>query len=270
MTALLLLASGEPMPAASAVAWGAAAGVCGVVGLGAFYLALSRGTMGLIAPLAALIGAAVPAMVAIAAGAEVSGLRLAGIVVALLAVVLISLPGREPTAHDRRALRIGIADLPLVVLSGLGFAGFYLSLDRAAAAGGETWWPILLVRGVGLALVLAAAAVVLARGSGTLRHRAAVVLGVPRLRAFALPMVAVVPLFLLAGAGDLGGNVFFLLANAADTLPVAVVLSSLYPVVTVVLAGIFLHERLRPLQLAGIALAVAGVGLIGLAGTVAQ
>jgi drug/metabolite transporter (DMT)-like permease len=263
---VLLIASGEPMPGAAALAWGGLAGACGVGGLGAFYLALSRGTMGLIAPLAALIGAAVPALVAIIAGAEVGPTRLAGIVVAMAAVVLISLPTGERTAHDRRALRIGIADLPLVIVAGLGFAGFYLGLDRAAAAGGQTWWPILLVRAVGLLLVLAVAAALLARASGPLRQRAAGVLGLPRLRAYGLPLAGIVPLFLLAGAGDLGGNAFFVLANAADTLPVAVVLSSLYPATTTIMAAVFLHERLRPLQVAAIGMAIFGVALIGLGG----
>jgi drug/metabolite transporter (DMT)-like permease len=73
-----------------------------------------------------------------------------------------------------------------------------------------------------------------------------------------------VPLFALAGAGDIGGNAFFILSNEADSLPVAVVLSSLYPIVTTVLAAAFLRERLGRVQLAGIVLAVIGVTLIGL------
>jgi drug/metabolite transporter (DMT)-like permease len=76
-------------------------------------------------------------------------------------------------------------------------------------------------------------------------------------------LVSVLPLFALAGLGDLGGNAFFIFANALDALPVAVVLSSLYPVVTTVLAALVLHERLRPLQLLGIGLAVLAVVLIG-------
>jgi drug/metabolite transporter (DMT)-like permease len=62
--------------------------------------------------------------------------------------------------------------------------------------------------------------------------------------------------------GDLGGNGFFVLATRADALSVAVVLSSLYPVVTALLAALFLHERLRPLQIVGVVLASLSVPLL--------
>jgi drug/metabolite transporter (DMT)-like permease len=252
------------VPSAGALLWASAAGLSGVVGLGAFYLALSRGTMGLIAPLAALIGAALPAVVSIWAGEELGAVRLAGIGLALAAVVLISLPGGEKSEAERSALSIDLRDLPLVLVSGLGFAGFYLFLDATAAAGGDTWWPLVVVRVVGLAVVLAALAVLVVRADEPrLRSRVDRLLGFQRLRASGAGLLTVGPLFLLAGLGDLGGNAFFLFANALDALPVAVVLSSLYPVVTTVLAAIFLHERLRALQLLGIALAVLAVILIG-------
>ena len=68
----------------------------------------------------------------------------------------------------------------------------------------------------------------------------------------------------VAGVGDLGGNLFFVLASDEGELPVVIVLTSLYPVVTAILARAFLHERLSPLRLLGVALAIAGVVLIGL------
>lgn len=264
-TAVILAVSGEAMPATEAVGWSAAAGLSGVFGLGCFYLALSRGTMGLVAPLAGLIGAALPALVAIVAGEDVGQARLVGIVIALIAVVLISLPSGSQTAREQRLARLDLRELPLVVGAGLGFAGFFLLLDRAATAGGQTWWPLLLVRLVGLSAVLALIAVLLARGRHEpIARRAGRLLGLPRLRALSLSVMGVVPLFALAGAGDIGGNAFFILSNEADSLPVAVVLSSLYPIVTTVLAAAFLRERLGRVQLAGIVLAVIGVTLIGL------
>lgn len=260
----ILLSSGESMPSAQALLWASAAGLSGVVGLGAFYLALSRGTMGLIAPLAALIGAALPAFVSIWGGEELGPARLAGIGLALTAVVLISLPGGEKSEVERRARTIDLRDLPLVLVSGLGFAGFYLFLDATAAAGGGTWWSLVAVRVVGLVVVLATIGALLARArEAKLRSRVERLLGFERLRASGVGLLSVTPLLLLAGLGDLGGNAFFLFANALDALPVAVVLSSLYPIVTTVLAAIFLHERLRVLQLLGIAMAVLAVILIG-------
>ena len=69
-------------------------------------------------------------------------------------------------------------------------------------------------------------------------------------------------LLLVTGLGDLGGNAFFVLAARADALSVAVVLSSLYPVVTTLLAALFLRERLRPLQIVGVVLASLSVPLL--------
>lgn len=258
------------MPGALAVAWAAAAGLCGVLGLGCFYLALSRGTMGLVAPLAALIGAAIPAVVAIVAGENVGSVRLVGIVVALVAVVLISLPLGSGTPGETRAARIDMRELPLVLGAGLGFAGFFLLVARAAAESDQTWWPLFFVRLTGLAGALGAIAfLLLRRRQGPIRERAARLLGLPRLRTLSMSVAGIAPLFVLAGAGDMGGNAFFLLATQVDSLAVAVVLSSLYPIGTTILAAIFLHERLRAPQIAGIALAVAGVALIGL-GAAAQ
>jgi drug/metabolite transporter (DMT)-like permease len=66
----------------------------------------------------------------------------------------------------------------------------------------------------------------------------------------------------ITGLGDLGGNAFFILAKHADAFSVAVVLSSLYPIVTTILAAVFLRERLRPVQMLGVALATGSVPLL--------
>ena len=108
LAAILLLVSAEPMPSQEALAWAAAAGVVGVLGMAFFYLALSRGTMGLVAPLTALLAAAIPASVGLLGGDDTGLLDLAGMVAALVAVVLISLPDRRlgapvlPTFHGSR------------------------------------------------------------------------------------------------------------------------------------------------------------------------
>jgi drug/metabolite transporter (DMT)-like permease len=249
LTLGLLIVSNEPVPGTEALALAAAAGVSGSLGLAAFYLALSRGTMGLVAPLTALIAAAVPALIGIAGGDETGPLVLAGIISALTAVVLISVPERGlgmpvlPTFHGSRT-----REWLLIIVAGIGFSGFFLAIDASHAAGGEVWWPLLMVKvagtlGVGAAYI---GLLVLGRAPNVRLGQAALLMGI------------------LAGLGDLGGNLFFVLASDLGELAVVVVIASLYPVSTALLARAFLHERLGPLRVAGVALAVGGVVLIGL------
>lgn len=247
--AVLLGLSGEAVPGPAASAWAAAAGAAGVFGLAFFYLALSRGTMGLVAPLTALLAAAIPAIVGLLGGDDLGGLELVGMVAALAAVVLIALPDRRlgmpvlPTYHGSRS-----REWFLILLSGAGFAAFFLCIDAAHAAGGETWWTLFLVKVAGVTSVVLGSLVALPLGR------------VPALRVGQAALLVGI----VAGTADFSGNLFFVLGSQAGELSVVVVLSSLYPVGTALLARFFLHERLGPLRLAGVGLAVTGVVLIGL------
>ena len=236
------------MPPGDSLAWAGLAGASGALGLALFYLALSRGTMGLVAPLTALIAASVPAAVGIASGASTDPAVLAGMLSALVAVVLITVPSGAlggPVIARFHGSRL--RELALVAAAGLGFAGFFLAVDRSHVAGGEVWWPLLLVK---LGGVLTVSVVVLAFWAmGRLPRRG---------HAAASARIAV-----LSGLGDLGGNLFFVMASDVGELAVVVVLSSLYPVWTALLAWLFLHERLGGWRLVGVALAIASVALIG-------
>ncbi|MEA2676861.1 MAG: hypothetical protein QOJ81_1002 [Chloroflexota bacterium] len=260
--ALLLPFSGEPVPSLQAVGFSAVAGVLGVCGLACFYYALGRGTMGAIAPAAALIGAGGPVLLAIYNGEHVSTARLVGIIVALIAVVLISMPGGTSSPTGKRRLRIDLGELPLVVLAGLGFAGFFVFIGHGTAEGGVLI-PLAVVRAAGVTLVLIGFAYLMSRKRGpSLRGRASEVLGIARMRQWPGGPLLLVATFVVAGLGDLGGNVFFVVAQHADLFSVAVVLSSLYPVITTTLAAVILRERLRPIQVAGVALATLSVVLL--------
>jgi drug/metabolite transporter (DMT)-like permease len=259
---VLALVTGEPISAADSVGWAALAGVAGVTGLGAFYYALSRGTMGVVAPLSALIGAGLPVVIGILSGESIDVGRGLGMVLALTAVVLISLPGGERTTDERRLVRIDVHQLPLVLVAGLGFGLFFVFLNHAVTTG-ETWWPMVIVRVVGFVITVATLLAVTARArERTWKRRIDVTLGFPRLRARAVRPRVALSVVLICGLGDLGGNGFFVLATRADTLSVAVVLSSLYPIVTTLLAALFLSERLRPLQILGVVLASLSVPLL--------
>jgi drug/metabolite transporter (DMT)-like permease len=259
ITVLVLLVSGEPAAPPVSLGWAAFAGVSGIAGLAFFYFALSRGTMGLVAPLAALVGAGLPVLLAIVEGETPDATRLAGITVALVAVVLISLP---PRGQDAAVARMELRELPIVLLSGLGFAGFFIAIDRASE-GGALWWPLATVRLFGITMVIAAIAFFAWRSrAGSVRQRLGGAIGLDRFRSAGRTVLGTLPLFLIAGAGDMGGNFFFVQARGADDLSVAVVLSSLYPIVTTILAAIFLSERLRAVQIAGVVLAALSVPLL--------
>jgi drug/metabolite transporter (DMT)-like permease len=244
----LLFLSGEAVPGGESLLWAALAGVAGAFGLGCFYLALSRGTMGLVAPVTALLAAAWPAAIALVFGSGVSTLVLAGMAVALLSVVLISMPDRRLGAPVMPTYRGSRGREWLLILGGsLGFGSFFLLVAASHDAGGAVWWPLFMIKLGGIAAVVAAALVLAPMGRFP---------GI-RLGAAALLMGA------LAGVGDLGGNLFFVLATEEGELAVVIVLTSLYPVGTAILARAFLHERLGPVRMLGVALAVTGVVLIG-------
>ncbi len=247
VAALLLLLSGEPAPGPEALLWGVAAGVVGTFGLGCFYLALSRGTMGLVAPMAALLAAAWPAAIVLLTGGAVGTLALVGMAAALVSIVLISMPDRRlgspvmPTYHGSRR-----REWLLILGAALGFGGFFLLIDASHDAGGGVWWPLLMVKLGGVAAVVSGVLLLLPLGRfpGIKLGAAALLMGC------------------IAAVGDLGGNLFFMLASDEGELALVIVVTSLYPVVTAILARIFLHERLSPLRLAGVALAIVGVVLI--------
>jgi len=215
---------------------GAVAGLVGVVALAAFYRALATGTMGVVAPVAAL-GVVVPVAVGLLQGESPSVLQLLGILVAGCGVVLASGP-------ELRG-RAGAAPLLLALVAAFGFGAVLVLLAEGARA--SVVMTLLTMR---LAAVLLLTGLLLA----TARRRG-VDLGVPR---SALPVVAAV------GAGDVLANGAFAVASdmAGALVSVTAVLASLYPVVTVLLARQVHGERLRPVQLTGVAGALAGVGLL--------
>ncbi len=233
----VVLATAQPVPGLDVLVWAGLAGLAGAVGLACFYRALSTDAMSLAAPVAASIGAGVPAVVGLATGDKVGVSQIVGIVLALAAVSIVSLP-TGPVAGRPKAL-------PVTIAAGLGFAGFFLLVDQASGIGEPSpWWVLLGVRMT--AVVAIVPLLVRARGDlPSVGRRTGLVL-------------------LLAGIGDLGGNLFFLLARIEGVLSVAVVLSSLYPVITGLLAVGVLKERLQRQQVVGIVLAVAAIVLIAI------
>ncbi len=252
LSVLMVVVSAEPIPEVTALVWAAAAGASGLVGLASLFLALSRGTMGLVAPLTAVIAAAVPALIGVATGDELDAAEMLGMLLALAAVVAVAMPDREGRPGGLTSSRSGrVAEWGLVLFAGLGFAGFFLGVDRAHQLGAGPWWTLATSRTTSLGVIALLGAVLLLLG------RAPSVSGTR----------SVLPLLAASALGDTGGNLFFVLSRSETTLAVSVVLSSLYPVSTAILARLVLHERMSRLALVGVVAAICGVVLIGIGST---
>lgn len=245
--------------AAPVLGWGAAAGGAGGVGVVLLYRGLARGRMSVVAPITAVIAAAVPVVYGIARGERPGVLALVGVVVAFAAVILVSSSAAEheddrtpevaaapgfPALPNVRAavpqpLRSpGIAD---AIGSGLAFGAFFVFFAQAGTASGL--WPLVGVRLGSLGLVALSAAV---------------------LRRGLRPPPGTWPLIVAAGTLDLVANLLYLLATGRGLLSLVAVLTSLYPASTVVLARVVLAERFTPAQTVGLGLAALGAVLIAL------
>jgi drug/metabolite transporter (DMT)-like permease len=233
VSAAVVLALHESPPSARQFAWAAFAGVVGVVGLAAFYRALSVGAMGIIGPITAT-AAIVPVAYGLARGERPSTLQGAGVALAIVGVVAASLE-RVP---DRRRRRFG-AGVGLALAAALCFGWALVGLSRAAPGG--TAWSVLTMRAAAVPLVLGV-----------------VLVSKPPLRASSRALA----LLVVVGLGDTFATLLYSIATTRGLLSVVAVLASLYPIVIVVLARVLLTERVARAQLGGVAVALAGVALI--------
>jgi drug/metabolite transporter (DMT)-like permease len=244
LTALLLLvpaaaATGALDTPRSYVVPAAIAGAVGVTALGMFFRALSMGTMGVVAPVAGL-GVAVPVVVGLARGESPSGWQLAGIVVAVVGVVLAS--GPELSGG-------GAGGATPLLLAGGAAVGFGVVLLLVAQASkGESGAVVMTLLTMRLTSVTTLTVGLLAAGRRRGWH-----LSVGR---------GDLPMLLLIGVADAAANATYAIASRSSLVSVASVLASLYPVVTVLLAYRVHGERLRRIQVAGVAAALAGVALL--------
>jgi drug/metabolite transporter (DMT)-like permease len=243
-SALLLLVVGVPLEG-SPFRWndlglGALAGGVGVVGILLLYQGLATGAMGVVAPVTAVGAAVVPLVVGLATGERPAPLALVGALVALAAVGLVA-GGHEgtPTRGDERS---GRSPLVLAVGAGIAFGLVFVLLGATDESSG--FWPLLGGRAVSVSLV----------GLWLLRTRTPF-----------LPRPGTWWVVVGAGLLDVTANGLYLLAVREGLLSLVAVLSSLYPAATVVLARVVLGERLKPAQLAGLGLGLAGVTLIAAA-----
>lgn len=225
------LARGQGLPETSAVLAAAGAGVAGLAALGAFYRALSIGTMSVVAPISGT-AAAIPVTVGVLTGERPGPVQVVGMFLAVAGIVLASREGpqdSERAAASREA--VGLA-----LLAALGFGLFFVGMDHAADR--DVLWALVFARAADIPVLLAFVLVLrpaFPRGAGALA-----------------PMAGI-------GVLDLGANALYAQASTTGLLSVVSVLGSLYPAVTVLLARVLLGERLRRAQGAGVTLIMLAV-----------
>lgn len=220
----------EPLPAATNMGWAGLGGAVGALGLIALYRSLASGRMGVAAPLSAVVTAIVPVLYSYFVHGRPAPIQQFGILLALLAVFLIARP-------EGTAIRLG--DLGLPLLAGVGFGIFFILIHRASET--SVLWPLVAARVASVSLLL--------------------LIALSRREKRGLEPASL-PLILLAGVLDVGGNAFFVLAGQSGRLDVAAVISSFYPGMTVWLAWLILKERITRLQTLGVLLALAAIVMI--------
>jgi len=233
LAGLLLSGGGPPGPPALTLRESIAPALGGLsiaVGIASLYRALAIGPIGVTAPTAAVVGAALPVVVAVGLGAALVGLQYVGLALGLVGVALFA-SGPVGRSADDKLKGFGFA-----MLAGLGIGGFTLALDASDPAAGL--WPLLITRSVAAAsLWIVAAAPAAAAATGDWKRLAA------------------------AGALDGAAMISFVLALHAGSMAIVSVIAAMYPAFTVALATLIDGERLRRPQLAGLAFAAAAVVL---------
>jgi drug/metabolite transporter (DMT)-like permease len=234
------------LPHGAAVLWAMASGVMGALGLVAFYMALSRGGMGVSAAVSGLLAAAIPALVSSVIEGAPGALRLAGFALAGGAIWLIAAGDSPESGFPERRDAAG-STMGLAVFAGVAFGVYFVALKMANPLG--LAMPMAIARGSSVVLcsvVLGGMALLGKKDVGGTRWWSGWgwACGVALL--------------------DTGGNVLFMAATRLGRLDVASVLASLYPAGTILLAAWYLHERPTRRQSLGMVVALAAVVMITL------
>jgi drug/metabolite transporter (DMT)-like permease len=219
-----------PLPSPATIGLAVTSGFVGAGAILAFYHALAVGRMSVVAPTAAVLGAVLPVVVGLVLLGPPSPVVMLGIGLGIVGVVLVSRvadPGGRPSGL---AWAIGAGGL-------IGL--FQVLVSRFPE--GQVLWPLATLRVTATVLV-----VLFALTAG---------------RPWRVPRAAL-PLAIAVGIADIAGNACYIAATQAGRLDVAAVVSSFFPIVTVILAVALLHERVTRSHAAGIAAAAVAVALI--------
>jgi len=205
----------------------------GGIGLALLYRGLAVGVMSVVAPVTAVSAVIIPVFVGLALGERPAGLAVVGVVLAVVAIVLIS---RSGVVEEGKSATTGLAT---AVASGIAIGIFLVCLERTGPAAGL--WPLVPARVVSVSFFVLAGLIA--------RQKL-----LPRRESWSI----------VVGGGtlDMVANILYLLAVRQGPLSIVATLTSLYPATTILLARIVLRERLRLVQQAGGACAGLAIVLI--------
>ena len=231
---LLVVALHPEAPSAATVLLGAAGGVCGGLGLAALYRALAIGNMGIVSALSGVGSAAIPLAVGVGLQGDVLGpLQVLGIGCALVAVA---------AASGATTRGLGRESLLLAGLAALGFGLWFVLLDLASEQ--NRLWALVASRGTAATLIG--------------------IVALPRIGRVALRTNA--GLIVTAGVADVSANGLVVLAFALIPVGVVASVAGLYPLATMLMARVVLHEAVPRLGMVAIVVAIAGIVLISVGG----
>jgi drug/metabolite transporter (DMT)-like permease len=221
---------------AAGLAYAAGGSASGLIGIAGLYRGMSVGSISVVAPISAT-GAIIPVLFGLLRGERASALQTVGVVLALVGVVLASRAAddkQDATGRAKFAGGVGFA-----LLAALGFGGFFVLLHEASTT--DVLWAGAIQRLTGVVIMLAI----------VLMSRTPLRVGRERL-----------PSLVLVGVLDTSANVLYGFASTTGLVSLASMLASLFPVVTVLLARVVLHERMSAAQGTGVVCALVGVACI--------
>ena len=209
---------------------GVFAGLLGFIGLIAFYTGLATGQMGVVAPISAL-SVLIPLTIAFVNGEKPNSMQLSGMSIALTGAVFASGP----------EIKSGMTIRPLVyaVIAAFGFGGAVAFIAQGSSSSAIMTMTTMRLTTFIVSLFLLAKY----RTLGGLSKKN-------------------IPILIVIGAADFIANLFLGVATTKGLVSLAVILGSLYPIVTALLAFKLLQERLQKVQYVGIAFAITGVAFI--------
>ena len=211
---------------------GVLAGLFGFVGLIAFYSGLATGRMGVVSPIAAL-SVLIPLTIAFITGEKPNSTQIVGMSIALVGAVCASGPEGKGG--------VAIKPIVLAVVAAIGFGLAVTFIAKGSESSAIMTMTTMRFTTFIIALFLFA-----------------------KYRTFGGFTRKDIPLLIGIGAADFIANLLLGVATTKGLVSLAVVLGSLFPIVTALLAFKLLHERLHKVQYIGIIFAIMGVAVISI------